>query len=131
MQLPAIHGLYMLFDAATGIPQMFLDAQELTVRRTAAASALASKYLSGENSGTLLMIGTGALAPHLILAHASVRPIKKVIIWGRNPLKAKSLANDMRQEKFEVMAASNLTDNLCQADIISSATLSSTPLIYR
>ena len=128
-QLPAIHGIYVLFDAVTGIPQMLLDAKELTVRRTAAASALASKYLSKENSETLLMIGTGTLAPHLILAHASVRPIKKVIIWGRNQMKARSLAEDISQERFEVTAASNLTDSLSKADIISSATLSSKPLV--
>lgn len=129
LQLPAIHGLYVLFDSVTGVPQMLMDAQELTVRRTAAASALASKYLSREDSKTLLMVGTGALATHLIRAHASVRPIKKVMIWGRNQQKADALADSMQQEPFVVSVVPTIAEGLAEADIVSSATLSNTPLI--
>ena len=47
------------------------------------ASGLASRYLSRPESRRLLMIGTGALAPHLVRVHAKVRPIREVAIWGR------------------------------------------------
>ena len=55
--LPSIHGLYVLMDASTGRPEAVFDAGELTARRTAAASALASRYLSRPDSRTLLMVG--------------------------------------------------------------------------
>jgi ornithine cyclodeaminase len=54
----------------------------LTKRRTACASGLAARYLAPA-AARLLMIGTGALAPHLIRVHAKVRPIREVAIWGR------------------------------------------------
>ena len=81
--LPTIQGMYLLFDIKTGVPLMRCDAKTLTNARTAAASALASRYLSRKDSKTLLMVGTGALAPQLIKAHATVRPIEKVYVWGR------------------------------------------------
>ena len=53
-----------------------IDGRTLTVWRTAAASALAARYLAREDAEHLVMVGAGALAPHLVRAHASVRPIK-------------------------------------------------------
>src|SRR5690606_35112762 len=76
--LPAIQAIYIYLDALKGSIKAIIEAKSLTVKRTAAASALASKYLSRENSKSLLMIGTGALSPNLIKAHASVRPIEQV-----------------------------------------------------
>ena len=89
--LSAVHASYFLMDAGTGVPIAVLDGTELTRRRTAAASALASRYLSRTNSGTLLMVGTGELAPHLVAAHASARDIGKVLIWGRREEAASAL----------------------------------------
>ena len=90
--LPSIHGIYTLFDAHKGMPLAQINATTLTAQRTAATSALASSFLSKKNSKTLLMIGTGALAPELIRAHASVRPIEKIYVWGRNMEKEKLLS---------------------------------------
>ena len=68
--LPSVHGTYLLLDAATGMPEAVLDGTALTLRRTAAASALTAGFLACENSAVHLMVGTGALAPYLIAAHA-------------------------------------------------------------
>ena len=106
-----------------------MDAKTLTARRTAAASALASDYLAPQNSRSLLMIGTGALAPELIQAHASIRPIETVFIWGRNFEKAKKLANEMRFTSLKIQAVNNIEMVIQHANIISCATLSKTPLI--
>ena len=81
--LPAVAATYLLLDAATGMPRALLDGEELTLRRTGAASALASRYLSAPDASRLTMVGTGRLAPHLIESHARVRPIREVRIWGR------------------------------------------------
>src|SRR3546814_2969120 len=72
--LPTIGGFFVFFDAATGATLATMDAAELTARRTAAVSALASRQLSRPDASRLLVIGAGKLVPHLAEAHAAVRP---------------------------------------------------------
>ncbi len=130
MDLPSIQGIYYLMDAITGSPRALLEAKSLTNWRTAAASALASSFLSRTESAHLLLVGTGSLATYLIEAHASVRPIKALSIYGRNTEKAAQLA-DQYSAKFDtVRSISNLSEGIEEADIISVATLSEKPLIH-
>lgn len=128
-KLPAIQGTYIYLDALTGSILGILEAKSLTVKRTAAASALASQYLSRANSSSLLMIGTGALAPNLILAHASVRPIKTVYVWGRDEAKAMRICEKLKNTSLRIQPIKNIEDKISEVDIISSATLSKTPLV--
>lgn len=135
--LPSIHGIYTLFDANRGMPLAQINATTLTAQRTAATSALASSFLSKKDSKTLLMVGTGALAPELIRAHASVRPIETVYVWGRNLEKAKAvtdfITNNLQNSgnaNFQVFPIENIEEGIEKADIISCATLSPTPLIF-
>lgn len=131
-KLPVIQASIMLFHGQTGVPLAIIDGIEVTRRRTAAASALASTYLSRKGSKYLLMIGTGEQAPHNISAHAAVRPIERVDIWGRSLEKAESLANDLKKKgcPFDVQAVSDLEQSAGTADIISCATSSPDPLIF-
>jgi len=129
-QLPSIHGVYLLFNAKTGVPIAQMDAKILTSRRTAAASALASTYLSRKDSRTLLMVGTGALAPCLIEAHATVRPIEKVLVWGRNFEKAQQLIDNLKLPHLKLQAIEKIAQGIEAADIISCATLSEQSLIF-
>lgn len=126
---PAVKGTYLLIDGQNGGVRAILDGTMLTLRRTGAVSALVSDKLARRDADTLLMIGTGALAPHLIEAHASVRPLKKVMIWGRDPAKAQLLADGLRHSGLPVSAVSDLDQAVGCADIISAATLSTSPLI--
>lgn len=128
--LPSIQGSYLLMDIDTGSMMAMMDAPALTARRTAAASALASRFLSRENSETLLMIGTGTLSSKLIEAHASVRPIKKVYVWGRNKSKAEAICQQVTHLEVDVQAIDNIEGYIAQADIISCATLSKEPLVF-
>jgi len=132
--LPAVIGQYLLLSAQTGQPLALMDGTALTRRRTAAASALASRYLSRPDSFRLLMIGTGALAPHLIRAHARVRPIREVAIWGRTPAKAAALAErfnsgDLKHLKIAAHPADSIERTIAAADIVSCATLAQAPLV--
>jgi len=129
-QLPSIQGTYLLFDVKTGTLKASMDAPSLTAKRTAAASALASRFLSRENSETLLVIGTGTLSPQLIEAHASVRPIKTVYVWGRSLAKSQSVCQKVRHLGLDCMAVEDLKEYALKADIISCATLSTEPLIF-
>ncbi len=128
--LPAVMGQYLLLDAVTGAPKALIDGTALTVRRTAAASALASRYLSREDSAHLLMVGTGALAPHLIAAHYTVRPIERVTIWGRNADHARTTAAKLDLPGVAVSTTENLEAAAHAADIISCATLATAPLVH-
>lgn len=129
LNLPSINGSYIYFDAPTGTIRAILEAKALTAKRTAATSALASRLLSREDSSSLLMIGTGALATNLIRAHASVRPLKQVYVWGRNPEKAKSICSQLQGDNFTATPITHIRDRISQVDIISCATLSDTPLV--
>ncbi len=126
---PVVFASYLLMSAETGIPVAMLDGTELTLRRTAAASALASSFLSREDANSLLMVGTGNLAPHLIAAHATVRSIREVRIWGRRMDAARQLAETLADAEFSVTVAEDLESAAREADIISCATLATEPLI--
>ena len=82
--LASIFGTYLLMEGESGRPLAVIDGQALTLWRTAAASALAASYLARAEASLLVMVGAGALAPYLIRAHASVRPVSTVLIWNRN-----------------------------------------------
>jgi len=127
--LSAVHASYFLMDAGTGEPIAVMDGTELTLRRTAAASALASTYLSRGDSNTLLMVGTGNLAPYLITAHAAARPIDRVLIWGRREEAAKDVETKLSPASFETSVVTDLKAAVDSADIISCATLAREPLI--
>jgi ornithine cyclodeaminase/alanine dehydrogenase-like protein (mu-crystallin family) len=127
--LPTIQGHYMLFDLPTGTPKAMMDAKLLTAKRTAATSAMASKMLSIKEASTLLVIGTGTLCKELVSAHCAVRPIEKVMIWGRNFKKAKAIADDLDFWR-PTFAVEHLDSAIKEADIISCATMSPTPLIF-
>lgn len=127
--LPGINGLYLLFDAQKGTLEALMDGKALTAKRTAASSALASYYLSKEDSTSMLMIGTGALSSELIRAHASVRDIKDVYVWGRDKSKALRIVDELKDD-FNIKAIDNIEDEISNVDIISCATLSTTPLVF-
>jgi ornithine cyclodeaminase len=120
---------YFLMSGKTGFPLAAIDGHELTVWRTAAASALASRYLSRTDAKKLLVVGAGSLAPYLARAHASVRPIAEISIWNRTPARAEKIASLLRNENLNAKAVSNLETAAREADIISCATLSTAPLI--
>lgn len=128
--LPAVAGSYLLIDGDTGNPLAVMDGGELTARRTAAASALASRFLSRPDSTTLLIAGTGRLAPHLVAAHGAVRPIRRILIWGRAPDKAETLARGLKDQGYAAEAVSDLRAGVRQADIVSTATLARDPIVF-
>lgn len=128
--LPSIQGTYIYLDAHKGTIKSIMEAKALTVKRTAAASALASSFLSRENASSMLMIGTGALSVNLIKAHASVRPIKKVFVWGRSLEKSQAICDALKDEAFTVQNVATIEEVISEVDIVSCATLSKTPLVF-
>ena len=127
--LPSIFGSYLLSSAVTGELLAIIDGGELTARRTAAASALAASYLARKDASVMLMTGTGRLSSNLIEAHLAVRPLKTVLVWGRDLAKAEPILRRAEALGLEAIATDDLEASARKADIISCATLSTAPLI--
>ncbi|WOG97060.1 hypothetical protein DCAR_0416399 [Daucus carota subsp. sativus] len=131
-KLPVIHANYTLFSSVTGQTLASIDGSEMTLYRTACVSGLAARYLSREDSRTLVMVGAGAMAPHLIRAHLSARPgLDKVIIWNRTVEKAMALV-EMLEGGFEGVSFESsgcLDEAVRVGDIVSCATNSEVALV--
>ena len=127
--MAAVNGTYLLSSGRTGQNLALIDGAELTARRTAASSALASSYLSRRDSSVLLVCSTGRLSLNLIEAHCSQRPVREVYIWGRNEEKAAATARLAAGFAERVEAVSDLEAVARKADIIACATLSEQPII--
>ncbi|MDK9695754.1 MAG: ornithine cyclodeaminase family protein [Siculibacillus sp.] len=127
--LPSVIGAYVLMSGVTGEPLAVLDGARLTLWRTAAASALAADHLARPDASHLVMVGAGALAEHLIEAHAAVRPIRRVSIWNRSPGKAEALAAAFAGRDFAAAAVADLDAAVAEADVVSAATMSREPLV--
>lgn len=132
--LATVQGLFFLQDGETGLPLAVMDAARLTLWRTAATSALAASYLARQDAATLLMVGAGQLAPFLVRAHQDVRPLRRVLLWNRSRDAAAQLATSLRNSwRGAPQPALSVVDDLpaavAEADVISCATLSRTPLI--
>src|SRR5262245_50900786 len=129
--LASVQGAYLLFDGATGETLCGLDGPMLTLRKTGANSAAAADWLARKDAETLCMIGAGALAPHLIEAHCAIRPIRRVLWWNRSrpALERAIAALAPRLPKVTIVAADDLHDAVSFADIVSTATMATEPLV--
>jgi len=128
---PTIQAALVVFSE-TGAPVALLDGAMVTRLRTGAASALASTYLSREDSAHLVVIGTGALAPYMALAHCAVRPIGKVTVAGRQEERAKATVAEIRSligGEIEVEVATSPEKVIPIADIVCCATSSAQPVL--
>jgi ornithine cyclodeaminase/alanine dehydrogenase-like protein (mu-crystallin family) len=127
--LPGLHGSYLLFDARTGVPLAHLDGDQITMRRTVAASALAASFLSRPEASHLLVVGAGRVAQLLPEAYRAVRPIKRVSVWARRPEEARQLADQCIAQGLQADVVNDLAAACAQADIVSCATLSTEALV--
>lgn len=129
--LPYIQGLVVVFDKETGSPLGVADAGEFTSRRTAAASALAASYLARPDAATLTIVGTGALSSCMAGAHAAVRPLTQVNVYGRSKEKAQAAAAriDSENPALYARAVGDLEAAVRQADILTTVTSSKTAVI--
>jgi ornithine cyclodeaminase/alanine dehydrogenase-like protein (mu-crystallin family) len=127
---PSVQGVFVLFDHDDGRPLAVIDGAAITAWKTAADSALGSRYLSRPDARCLLMVGAGALAKPLIQAHLSVRPrLEKVLVWNRTPSRAQALAAELQADGVAAEVAADLAAAVGAADIVSAATRTEEPLI--
>jgi len=127
----SLYSQILLFDRAHGEPLALVDGTTVTFWRTAGISGLATRLLSREDSETLLVLGTGNLSSYIIRANASVRPLKRVMVWGRSREKAEAVCAAAREElpEIEFSAIEDRQAACAEADIIVCATGSHEPLV--
>jgi ornithine cyclodeaminase len=127
--LPPADGMFLLLDAATGVPTVLLeDHGYLTDLRTAAAIALTLKYLAPADARQALLVGAGGLARLTARAIVAERPIEQLTIWNRTPERAATLAKDIASI-VPTKIAHSLEQAVRSHRIIVCVTSSTTPLI--
>ena len=140
--LPALYGTSLLFDLATGAPKALLNAGPITDFRTGAAGAIGAKYLARPDAETLLMAGTGALAPYLIATALYLLPqIKTVYVTNpHHPAQSTAACKTIvpQVEKLlsvcggchaAIIAAPDLEEAVEQSDVILTATPAHEPFL--
>jgi ornithine cyclodeaminase len=125
-----VNALYVLFDRARGAPVALIDGEELTLRRTAAASALAARFLARQDASNLLLVGSGRLASYMARAHYALRPgLTRVHVWGRSDQRAQTTAQLLRDASLPAEVVTDLESAVRAAHIVTCATTSTTPLV--
>jgi len=125
----AVSAVYVLISCLDGRPLAVLDGTELTLRRTAAAAALAAKRLARDNSETLAVLGTGSLSVPLVQAHTDTMRFKNVLVWGRQFYKSQLVVNQLRELGIEVRAMGDLHKTLAMSDVVAVATTATEPFL--
>jgi ornithine cyclodeaminase/alanine dehydrogenase-like protein (mu-crystallin family) len=128
--LGSVQASYLLLDRDTGQPRALIDGEALTLRRTAAASALAAQHLARPDARRLLIVGSGRLAPWMARAHVALNPeLVHVAVWGRNLDAAEDVVETLRDEGIDAEVADDLHVAASAAELISCATTSTEPLL--
>jgi len=123
--LPTIQGLLALFDATNGRLLAILDSGEITSVRTAAATAVAARYLSREDSDAVTICGCGEQSRSQLRALACVRPIRRVIAMDLAGDRASRFARDMSEELgIDVRVVRELGEDTRRSDIWVTCTTS-------
>ncbi|ROO24426.1 ornithine cyclodeaminase [Salinisphaera orenii MK-B5] len=128
--LPGLHASYLLCDADTGQHLALIDGDQITARRTAAASALGASYLAREDARELLILGAGRIGSLMAAAYRSVRAIERVRVWNPTAANAERLVGALREDGFDAEVVSDLEAAVKSADCVVGATLSTAPLIH-
>lgn len=128
--IPALHATYTLYDAKTGVPLAQIDGNEITARRTAAASALAASYLARKSAKTLLVVGAGRIGSLLADAYSAAFALARVIVWNIRSETARTLVTQLGAKGYAAELAEDLEAAVRAADIVSCATASRDPLIH-
>jgi ornithine cyclodeaminase len=125
-----VAAMYVLLDRATGEPRAVIDGEALTLRRTAATSALAARLLALPQADTVLVVGAGKLAPYLARAHCAARVVTRLLVWGRRLSRAQTMAQELRDEGLPATAVDDLEAAARAAQIVSCATTATTPVLH-
>jgi alanine dehydrogenase len=128
--LPTIQGAILLADAANGSLLAILDSAEVTLQRTAAASALAARHLARPESATVCIVGCGGQALPQLTALLGVLPLQRCLAFDLDPGKAGEFASaTLAAFDIDCDVASNLHQAALLADVIVTVTSARAPIL--
>ncbi len=128
--LPRIQGLIVLCDACNGSPLAVMDSGYITLIRTAAATAVAAKYLARRDAETITICGCGLQGRVQLAAIRRVRPIKKAYLHDLVPSVAHTLASELAPEiAVQVLGPDELSQGTRRSEITVTCTPSRDPLL--
>jgi ornithine cyclodeaminase len=129
--LPSLNGLMLVLSAKTGLTEaVLLDNGYLTAVRTAAAGAVAARWLAKPETPCVAVLGAGEQARLQLQALMLVRRVERVRVWARDSASAQRFAAATQVALgVPCEAASDVSDALAHADLAITATPSRTPLI--
>lgn len=129
-RLPTVQGVIVLFDAERGTPLAILDSAEVTTLRTAAATAVAARWLARPESSALTVCGCGVQGRAHLRALARVLPLDRAYAFDLDPAAARSLANDLGPELgIDVEVVERVTDGTLASDVVVTCTSSRSYLL--
>ena len=126
--LPTIQGALLLCDGSNGALLAIMDSIEITLRRTAAATALAARFLARPDSATVLICGCGEQGAAQLDALCEVLPLRRAFAWDRDTAKARAFAAARCRPGLSVEAVGELRD-AAAADVIVTCTTAATPFL--
>ena len=125
-----VQATLLVMARSSGAPLALLDGEAVTLRRTAATSALAARHLARPDATQLLLVGTGRLAAWMARAHAALRPgLRELAVWGRSADAAQALVRTLRSEGLPAVAVTDLQPAVRSAHIVCCATTALQPLV--
>jgi ornithine cyclodeaminase len=122
---PMIGGVVAVFSDEDGSLEAIVDFHLVTKWKTAGDSLLAARHLARPDSRTILIVGAGTVGRSLRAAYGAAFPDARFLVWNRNPEKAVAFAGDFDATE----AAADLEAAVRSADIVTSATMATEPLI--
>lgn len=128
--VPVIQGCMLLFEERYGRLVAIIDAAQLTARRTAAVSALATRLLARPDARSHGILGTGVQAlSHAEAVAASMPDVEQILIWGRSQERAKQLAKTIEQDLGRRALACVDAADAAACDIVSCVTSATAPVL--
>ena len=122
---PMVNGSVSLFSDNDGTLEAFVDFHLVTKWKTAGDSLLAARRLARPDSRNILIIGAGTQGRGLHAAYSAVFPDARFTVWNRTRANAEAMAAELGG----IEVANDLEAAVGTADIITSATMSTEPLI--
>jgi alanine dehydrogenase len=129
--LPTIQGAILVCDGESGAVLAIMDSIEVTLRRTAAATALAARYLARPEAASILICGCGAQGAAQLEALREVLPLSRCFAWDRDPGRASAFAKAARTEWLDAQVSNDLGAAALASDIIVTCTTSRQPFLDR
>jgi alanine dehydrogenase len=130
-RLPTVGATILLNDSSTSELLAVMEANEITAVRTAAAAAVASRYLAVKNPRILSIVGAGFQAGYQLRSHLSLYRFDQIRVWGYAPGEAQRFCERFSKISSRFIPCSSVESCVNDADIVITCTPSRKPIVRR